>query len=285
MLAIGGLGAPAWDITAAGDCPQNLPLWGGMGGAAMMGLGLALAQPTQAGAGHHRRRRDADGRGLAGHHRGASSRATFPSWCWTTSITARPACRRRRRVTAWTSPAWPRRAGIADCRKVTTPAEVRRCARPSAPAPAPIFAQVKIDGQPCRWCCRRARPRSCRRGCGKPSSAPRPTCNEAPRAARRGAGHAGGGARARCCSWVAGPAAPAHHPLRRGRQHRCHRAAGRPGAGRTARPARGGGEPAGRRRQYRRRGRGPGGARRLHAADGGQRHPGRQPGAVPQPAL
>ncbi|RAI59701.1 aldehyde dehydrogenase [Roseicella frigidaeris] len=47
MLAIGGLGAPAWDITAAGDGPLNLPLWGGMGGAAMMGLGLALAQPSR----------------------------------------------------------------------------------------------------------------------------------------------------------------------------------------------------------------------------------------------
>ena len=46
LLAIAGLGAPAWDITAAGDGPQNLPLWGGMGGAAVMGLGLALAQPT-----------------------------------------------------------------------------------------------------------------------------------------------------------------------------------------------------------------------------------------------
>ena len=47
MLVIGGLGAPAWDITAAGDVPENLPLWGGMGGAAMMGLGLALAQPAR----------------------------------------------------------------------------------------------------------------------------------------------------------------------------------------------------------------------------------------------
>ena len=27
--------------------PANLPLWGGMGGAAVMGLGLALAQPTK----------------------------------------------------------------------------------------------------------------------------------------------------------------------------------------------------------------------------------------------
>ena len=47
MLVIAGLGAPAWDITAVGDCAQNLPLWGGMGGAAMMGLGLALAQPRR----------------------------------------------------------------------------------------------------------------------------------------------------------------------------------------------------------------------------------------------
>ena len=45
MLVVAGLGAPAWDITAAGDCAENMPLWGGMGGAAMIGLGLALAQP------------------------------------------------------------------------------------------------------------------------------------------------------------------------------------------------------------------------------------------------
>jgi thiamine pyrophosphate-dependent acetolactate synthase large subunit-like protein len=47
LLAIAGLGAPAWDLTAAGDGARNFPLWGGMGGAAMLGLGLALAQPTR----------------------------------------------------------------------------------------------------------------------------------------------------------------------------------------------------------------------------------------------
>ena len=47
MLVIAGLGAPAWDITAIGDCAENFPLWGGMGGAAMIGLGLALAQPKR----------------------------------------------------------------------------------------------------------------------------------------------------------------------------------------------------------------------------------------------
>ncbi|WP_407175990.1 thiamine pyrophosphate-dependent enzyme [Bradyrhizobium sp. STM 3562] len=44
-IAIGGLGAPTNDITAAGDHVRNFYLWGGMGGAAMIGLGLALAQP------------------------------------------------------------------------------------------------------------------------------------------------------------------------------------------------------------------------------------------------
>jgi thiamine pyrophosphate-dependent acetolactate synthase large subunit-like protein len=44
-IAIGGLGASTNDITAAGDHARNFYLWGGMGGAAMIGLGLALAQP------------------------------------------------------------------------------------------------------------------------------------------------------------------------------------------------------------------------------------------------
>jgi thiamine pyrophosphate-dependent acetolactate synthase large subunit-like protein len=44
-IAIGGLGASTNDISAAGDHARNFYLWGGMGGAAMMGLGLALAQP------------------------------------------------------------------------------------------------------------------------------------------------------------------------------------------------------------------------------------------------
>jgi len=47
LLVIAGLGAPAWDITHAGDHDLNFPLWGAMGGAAMLGLGLALAQPEK----------------------------------------------------------------------------------------------------------------------------------------------------------------------------------------------------------------------------------------------
>jgi len=46
-LVVAGLGAPAWDITHAGDRDLNFPLWGAMGGAALIGLGLALAQPKR----------------------------------------------------------------------------------------------------------------------------------------------------------------------------------------------------------------------------------------------
>ena len=45
LLVIAGLGSTAWDITSAGDRDLNFPLWGAMGGAIPMGLGLALAQP------------------------------------------------------------------------------------------------------------------------------------------------------------------------------------------------------------------------------------------------
>ncbi len=47
LLVVAGLGAAAWDVTAAGDTPLNFPLWGAMGGASMVGLGLALAQPER----------------------------------------------------------------------------------------------------------------------------------------------------------------------------------------------------------------------------------------------
>lgn len=47
LLVVAGLGAAAWDITAAGDHPLSFPMWGAMGGAAMVGLGLALARPER----------------------------------------------------------------------------------------------------------------------------------------------------------------------------------------------------------------------------------------------
>ena len=46
-LVVAGLGAPAWDCAASGDHPLNFYLWGAMGSAAIIGLGLALAQPER----------------------------------------------------------------------------------------------------------------------------------------------------------------------------------------------------------------------------------------------
>lgn len=47
LLVITGLGSATYDAGAAGDRDQNFYLWGAMGGAAMIGLGLALAQPQK----------------------------------------------------------------------------------------------------------------------------------------------------------------------------------------------------------------------------------------------
>jgi thiamine pyrophosphate-dependent acetolactate synthase large subunit-like protein len=47
LLVVPGLGSTTWDLAAAGDDPRNFYSWGAMGGAAMIGLGLALAQPDK----------------------------------------------------------------------------------------------------------------------------------------------------------------------------------------------------------------------------------------------
>lgn len=46
-LVIPGLGSANYDLYAAGDRPNNFYMWGAMGGAVSIGLGLALAQPAR----------------------------------------------------------------------------------------------------------------------------------------------------------------------------------------------------------------------------------------------
>ena len=46
LFVVPGLGSCTWDAAAAGDDDRNFYLWGAMGGAAMIGLGLALAKPN-----------------------------------------------------------------------------------------------------------------------------------------------------------------------------------------------------------------------------------------------
>ncbi len=48
LVVVAGLGASAYDVAAVGNEPLDFPLWGAMGGAAMVGLGLAIAQPSRA---------------------------------------------------------------------------------------------------------------------------------------------------------------------------------------------------------------------------------------------
>ncbi|QQO23668.1 aldehyde dehydrogenase [Bradyrhizobium diazoefficiens] len=45
LLVVGGIGSASFDVMAAGDHDNNYYLWGAMGGAAMIGLGLATARP------------------------------------------------------------------------------------------------------------------------------------------------------------------------------------------------------------------------------------------------
>ena len=46
-LAISGLGSATWDLASLGDRDDNFYLWGAMGNAAMIGLGLARARPDK----------------------------------------------------------------------------------------------------------------------------------------------------------------------------------------------------------------------------------------------
>src|SRR5438132_5272253 len=47
LLLVTGLGSTAWDAASVGDDERNFYLWGAMGAAAMVGLGLAIAQPDR----------------------------------------------------------------------------------------------------------------------------------------------------------------------------------------------------------------------------------------------
>lgn len=46
-LVVSGLGSTTYDVYATNDSPLNFYMWGAMGGTAMAGFGLALAQPDR----------------------------------------------------------------------------------------------------------------------------------------------------------------------------------------------------------------------------------------------
>jgi hypothetical protein len=122
-IVVGGLGASTYDIAAAGDHDRNFYLWGAMGGAVMIGLGIALAQPKLpvvviTG----------DGEMLMGMGSlatvGLQKPGISPSWCSTTRSMARPAGRRATPRRPPTSSASPGPAGSRTARAIATMAEI-----------------------------------------------------------------------------------------------------------------------------------------------------------------
>ena len=47
LMVVTGLGSATFDVTAMSHCDHNFYLWGAMGSAAMVGLGLALSSPDR----------------------------------------------------------------------------------------------------------------------------------------------------------------------------------------------------------------------------------------------
>jgi thiamine pyrophosphate-dependent acetolactate synthase large subunit-like protein len=47
LLLVTGLGSTTWDVASVGDDQRNFYLWGAMGAAAVVGLGLAIARPDR----------------------------------------------------------------------------------------------------------------------------------------------------------------------------------------------------------------------------------------------
>jgi thiamine pyrophosphate-dependent acetolactate synthase large subunit-like protein len=144
LLVVAGLGAPAWDITAAGDGPANFPLWGGMGGAAMAGLGLALAQPS---------RRvlvvTGDGEMLMGLGALATIAAQRPAKLGIVVLDNERYGETGGQPTATAAgidlAAMARGAGIADARTVTEEAGLAALQGAIATLAGPLFAVVKVD--------------------------------------------------------------------------------------------------------------------------------------------
>ena len=92
LVVVTGLGSSSYDTMAAGDHDLNYYLWGAMGSAAPVGLGLALAQPRRpvlviTGDGELLM-----GLGALATIGVAAAARTSPSPCSTTSATPRPVC-------------------------------------------------------------------------------------------------------------------------------------------------------------------------------------------------
>jgi thiamine pyrophosphate-dependent acetolactate synthase large subunit-like protein len=146
-LVVTGLGSTTWDTAAAGDDPNNLYLWGGMGGAAACGLGLALAQPE---------RRvlivTGDGEMLMGLGSLATIAVQKPTNLAVCVIDneryGETGMQRTHTAFGVDLPAMAKAAGFKAAAPVRTSKELDDIARKLFSAPGPLFACIKVSTHP-----------------------------------------------------------------------------------------------------------------------------------------
>ncbi|WP_286900634.1 thiamine pyrophosphate-dependent enzyme [Thermocrispum sp.] len=143
-LVVTGLGAPSYDVFAAGDRDENFYLWGAMGGAVSVGLGLALAQPERSvlvitG----------DGEMLMGIGSlatvGVQQPANLSIVVLDNGHYGETGMQPSHTSQGVDLAGIARASGIADSSKILDPAEVGRLAARVAARSGPLFAQVLID--------------------------------------------------------------------------------------------------------------------------------------------
>ncbi len=146
-LVVTGLGSTTWDTAAAGDHPNNLYLWGGMGGATVCGLGLALAQPQ---------RRvlviTGDGEMLMGMGSLATVGVQRPANLAICVIDneryGETGMQRTHTSFGVDLPGIAKAAGIKTTALVRTKAELERAARTLLTARGPVFVSIKVATNP-----------------------------------------------------------------------------------------------------------------------------------------
>jgi thiamine pyrophosphate-dependent acetolactate synthase large subunit-like protein len=146
-LVVTGLGSTTYDAFAAGDSPLTFYLWGAMGGAAMVGLGLALAQP---------RRRvvviTGDGEMLMGLGSlatiGVQRPANLAVVVIDNGLYAETGMQRTHTASGVDLAGVARSCGFAHAEAVRTASELERLGRAAYEAPGPFFAAIKVSPDP-----------------------------------------------------------------------------------------------------------------------------------------
>ena len=145
-LVVTGLGSTTYDAFAAGDSPLTFYLWGTMGSAAMVGLGLANAQP---------RRRVAvvtgDGEMLMGLGSlatiGAARPANLAVVVIDNGLYAETGMQRTHTAHGVDLAAVARGCGFLTAATIRSQAELDALERSLYSGPGPIFAAIKVSPQ------------------------------------------------------------------------------------------------------------------------------------------